>query len=78
LGADELVLGLTSRLLAVDCAKLAEIGPDGTRAELAGLLSGVIDDLHALAIDIEGAHFAHQSPLQQLLPLGDLDTVEVG
>jgi uncharacterized circularly permuted ATP-grasp superfamily protein/uncharacterized alpha-E superfamily protein len=78
LGADELVLGLTARLLALDCAKLAELGPDGTRTELAGLLGGIIDDLHALAIDIEGAHFAHQSPLQQLLPLGHLDIVEIG
>jgi uncharacterized alpha-E superfamily protein len=78
LGADELVLGLTAQLLALDCVRLAETGPDGTRAELAGLLGGVIDDLHALAIHIEGAHFAHQSPLQQLLPLGDLDIVEVG
>ncbi len=52
------------------------MSPDGRRAELDELLGAAIEDLHGLALAVEKAHFAHQGRLQQLVPIGDFQSLE--
>lgn len=66
---DEQLLRISARLLAVDCAALAEVDANGHRLELHDLLGTVISELHALAVGVEQTHFAHLGTLQQLSPL---------
>jgi hypothetical protein len=40
------------------------------------LLHRLVEDLHQLALTVEGKHFAHLGTLQQLVPTGDLESLE--
>jgi len=75
-GLDEQALRISARLLAVDTRSLAAVGEGGRRVELEALLGTVVDELHDVALAIEGAHFAHQGRLQQLVPIGDFQALE--
>ena len=73
---DQLVQQVSARLLAVDCRALDSVGPGGRRDSLEELLGAIVEDLHELAVSIESAHFAHQGRLQQLVPIGDFQSLE--
>jgi uncharacterized alpha-E superfamily protein len=75
-GFTHLVDRVAARLLALDPRTLDVVGDDERRTELDELLDAVVDDLHGLALAIESAHFAHEGRLQQLVPIGDFQSLE--
>jgi uncharacterized circularly permuted ATP-grasp superfamily protein/uncharacterized alpha-E superfamily protein len=72
----EYVDRVAGRLLALEPRSLDVVAPDGRRVELDRLLGAAVDDLHGLALAVEKAHFADQGRLQQLVPIGDFQSLE--
>ena len=73
---DELVLRISARLLAIDCRELDVVDGNGRRTGLDDLLGSAVQDLHALALAVQQAHFGDQGRLQQLVPIGDFQPLE--
>jgi len=60
-------LSTSTALRLADTARLAAVGPGGTRVDLAAFLTGVISGLQRTAVAIAEAHFSHLPPQQALL-----------
>jgi uncharacterized alpha-E superfamily protein len=69
--AEKPVLEASTALKVADTAVLARTGADGSRVELAALLSLVIDGLHSASNAIAAAHFTHPLPQRALLTPAD-------
>jgi uncharacterized circularly permuted ATP-grasp superfamily protein/uncharacterized alpha-E superfamily protein len=77
--SDELALPLqrvSAQLLSANAATLAVLDDTGRRSALDELVNNLVGDLHQLALDVEAKHFAHLGTLQQLIPTGDLESLE--
>jgi uncharacterized circularly permuted ATP-grasp superfamily protein/uncharacterized alpha-E superfamily protein len=73
---DQRLQRVSARLLSVDCSTLAEVDNAGLRGGLDEILHELIEDLHELALAVEGRHFPHLGTLQQLIPSSDLESLE--
>jgi uncharacterized alpha-E superfamily protein len=73
---DQQLQRVSAQLLSVDCATLAKVDDAGIRVALGDLLRDLVDELHQLALAVEAEHFPHLGTLQQLVPTGDLESLE--
>lgn len=67
-GPERLVLETSTALLLADTAALARPRGDGSRPELGGFLSRILELLHRTADAVDGDRFVHHLPQHPLVP----------